>query len=205
MVKRSATDIPALGRRSFLALSAASSALLLAGCVTATPPVTYDLTAAAAGPVGNRLSRTILIAVPQAIQTYDTDRIVAREPGGILSYLPAAQWSDNLPRLVQTRMLEAFQRAGVSNVGRTTDPLNADRVLASDIRAFELDVAAGRMAVVSLNVRLVDDRNRRIVSSSAFSASLPVMGSSPTDAIPVLNAALNDVVSQIIAWTVRHG
>lgn len=195
---------PATARRAFLVMAAGGAASLLAACAGGSALVTYDLVAGAAEPLARRSSRTVLISVPEAIQTYDTDRIVAREAGGVLSYLPTAQWSDSLPRLVQTRMLQAFQNAGVSNVGRTTDPLNPDRVLASDIRAFELDLSSGRQAVVSLNVRLVDDWNRRIVASSAFAATVPVTGTSAPQAVPALNAALNQVIDEIVRWTVSH-
>lgn len=193
-----------LGRRGFLVASAAGAASVLAACTTGLPAITYDLSAGVTTPASRRISRTVLISMPDAIQTYDTDRIVAREAGGVLSYLPSAQWSDRLPSLIQTRMVQAFQDAGVSNVGRTTDPLNPDRVLASDIRAFELDVGAGNIAVVSLNVRLVDDWNRRIAASSAFSASVPVSGTSANHAVPALNAALGQVIAQVIDWTVRN-
>lgn len=195
---------PRLARRAFLTMTATGTAGLLAACTGGSALVTYDLVAGATAPLARRSNRTVLISVPEAIQTYDTDRIVAREAGGVLSYLPTAQWSDSLPQLIQTRLLQAFQNAGVSNVGRTTDPLNPDRVLASDIRAFELDLTAGQQAVVSLNVRLVDDWNRRIVASSAFAATVPVTGTSAAQAVPALNAALNEVIDEIVRWTVSH-
>lgn len=204
MTSKTPATGPVLARRTFLAMTATGTAGLLAACTGATPLVTYDLVAAATQPVARRSNRTVLISVPEAIQTYDTDRIVAREAGGVLSYLPTAQWSDSLPRLIQTRLLQAFQDAGVANVGRTTDPLNPDRVLASDIRAFELDLSAGRQAVVSLNVRLVDDWNRRIVASSAFAATVPAPGTTAPEAVPALNAALNQVIEEIVRWTVQR-
>lgn len=205
MTLKTPANRPVLARRTMLAMAATGTAGLLAACVGGgSALVTYDLVAGAAEPVARRSSRTVLISVPEAIQTYDTDRIVAREAGGVLSYLPTAQWSDSLPRLIQTRMLQAFQDAGIANVGRTTDPLNPDRVLASDIRAFELDLSAGRQAVVSLNVRLVDDWNRRIVASSAFAATMPVAGTSAPQAVPALNAALNQVIEEIVRWTVSR-
>ncbi|WP_196260733.1 ABC-type transport auxiliary lipoprotein family protein [Pelagibacterium limicola] len=197
-------SFPSSTRRGFLLFAATGTAALAAGCLPRPAPVTYDLSPAAVQAAARRTSRTVLIAEPEAIQTYDTDRIVAREPGGVLSYLPSAQWSDRLPRLVQTRMVQAFQDAGISNIGRTTDPLNPDRVLSSDIRAFEVDVSAGRLAVVSISVRLVDDWDRRIVASSAFTASVPVPGTGAAEAVPALNAALAQVLDQVIAWTVRN-
>ncbi len=204
MTQRSRPIQPTLTRRSLLVVSAAGALGALAGCMGGRAPITYDLSATATQAAARRPSRTVLISEPETIQTYDTDRIIVREAGGVLSYLPDAQWSDRLPRLVQTRLVQAFQDAGVTNIGRTSDPLNPDRVLASDIRAFELDVAAGRQAVVRVNVRLVDDWDRRIVASSAFSASVPVTGTGAAGTVPALDAALAQVINEVIAWTVRN-
>lgn len=201
MSKLPVTSPSRLARRGFLLLTAGGAASLLAACVTGRPPVTYDLMSGVTERTGRNLRRTVLVSEPDAIQTYDTDRIVVREAGGVLSYLPASQWSDRLPSLLQTRIVQAFQDAGVSNVGRTSDPLNTDLVLASDIRAFEVDMPSGRQAVVSLSVRLLDDWDRRIVASNSFSATVPMPSADPANAVPALNAALGNVLAQLITWT----
>ena len=78
---------PRLARRAFLTMTATGTAGLLAACTGGSALVTYDLVAGATAPLARRSNRTVLISVPEAIQTYDTDRIVAREAGGVGSWV----------------------------------------------------------------------------------------------------------------------
>ncbi|GGA35974.1 ABC-type transport auxiliary lipoprotein family protein [Pelagibacterium lentulum] len=192
-----------LSRRTVLGFSAAGLAASLAGCLGApTPLVTYDLIASAqAASTSRRLNRAVLVVEPDAIETYDTNRIVVREPGSILSYLPDAQWSDRLPRLIQTRMVQSFQDAGVTNIGRPSDQIDANLALAADIRAFEVNAGQERLATVTLAVRLVDDWNRRILAAQSFSASVPLGNLNAPTVVAGLNQALDTVIAQIVAWT----
>ncbi|WP_127142753.1 ABC-type transport auxiliary lipoprotein family protein [Pelagibacterium montanilacus] len=193
----------ALTRRRLLTLAAGSGVALLAGCaLPGMTPVTYDLAATPTSGSGRRLGRTVLITEPEAIQTYDTQRIVVREPGGVLSYLGQSQWSDVLPRLVQTRLLQSFQDRGITNVGRVSDRIEPDLLLTTDIRAFEIDAStAPATAAVSITVRLVDDWNRRVLATETFSANVALAEITPALAIPALNAALAEVTDGIIGWT----
>ncbi|MCD7059405.1 ABC-type transport auxiliary lipoprotein family protein [Pelagibacterium xiamenense] len=190
------------GRRAFLTLSAMGLTTALAGCFGARQLTTYDLTAAAQAAVPRRSNRTVIVDVPDAIQIYDSERIVVREPGGVLSYLADSQWSDVLPRLVQTRMLQSFRDAGVANIGAPSDPLDAEVILATDVRAFELDTSRGAaMARVSLAVRLVDDWDRRIIASQTFSADVPASSLNAPTVVAALNTALDSVIVELVAWT----
>lgn len=193
-----------LGRRAFLTVSAMGVASTLTGCIGlgAVAPVTYDLTPGAPQAVTRRSNRMVVVREPSTIATYDSERIVVREPGGILSYLRESQWSDRLPLLVQTRMLQAFRDAGVTNVGKPTDPVALDVILSTDIRAFELDTSAGAaMARVSLNVQLVDDRSRRVMANQNFSGEVPTTSLDQPTVVAALNAALDALLQQIVAWT----
>src|SRR5690606_24412916 len=148
-----------VSRRAFLSLSAATAAVTLAGCsFTGRPPFTYDLMAVEAGEaLRRRTNRTVLITEPTAIGVYDSQRIVVREPGGVLSYLPEAQLSDRLPLLLRTRLVQSFEERGVNNIARSGDRVNIEIALATDVRAFELDTRLGPVAVVTLSARLVDE------------------------------------------------
>lgn len=198
------TARPQLARRAFLTLGAASLATTLAGCFTGRPPITYDLAALAPSASGRRTGRTVLITEPESIQIYDTDRIVVREAGSVLSYLPQAQWSDRLPRLVETRLVQSFQDAGVTNIGRRTDPLDPDLLLNTDIRAFEIDVGVERVASVSITARLVDDWDRRVVATQTFATRVPVAALDAPNAVPALNQALATVIGELIGWTIAR-
>lgn len=193
-----------IGRRAFLSFTAIGLTGTLAGCLGlgTSAPITYDLTATAAQPVTRRSNRMIIVGEPQAISTYDSERIVVREPGGVLSYLAESQWSDRLPILVQTRMLQSFRDAGVANVGRISDPIAVDVILSTDVRAFELDTTTGAgIARVALGARLVDDRNRAIIASQNFFSDVPVSSLDQRAVVAALNGALDAVLGQIVSWT----
>jgi cholesterol transport system auxiliary component len=202
MTDKTKTGLP---RRAFLGSAAAGMSLLLAGCFGASPLTTYDLTAAsAAGSVRRRSNRTVVVSEPDAVQTYDSERMVVRDVGGVLSYLPDSQWSDRLPSLIQTRIVQSFEDAGVPNVGRPSDQLLVDVVLATDVRAFDVDVAKGQLAVVTLAARLIDDVARRVIATRTFTASVPIAKLDGVNAAQSFDIALNEVVRQIIAWTAAN-
>lgn len=193
-----------IGRRAFLSISAIGLTATLGGCLGlgASAPVTYDLTPGAPGPVPRRSNRTIVVREPSTISTYDTQRIVVRQPGGVLSYLSESQWSDTLPLLVQTRMLQSFRDAGVTNIGRPTDPIALDVILSTDIRAFELDTTSGgAVARVALAIQLVSDRSRTVIASQTFSADVPSPSLDQANVVAALNSALDALLRQIVEWT----
>lgn len=193
-----------ISRRLALAGGTALLATMAAGCATTLAPITYDLAPGNFEPVRRRSSRTVVIILPKAVSTYDTERLVVRQPGGVLSYLPEAQWSDRLPRLLQTRLLHTFEDAGFANVGRPDDQLAVDVTLATEIRAFEIDVSGAPTAVVSLSAKLVDERQGSVSPTKTFEARLPASAETGAAAVAGLDAALRDVARQILLWTAQE-
>src|SRR5690554_5591728 len=193
-----------LGRRGFLSVSAIGLTSALTGCIGlgASAPVTYDLVPGSSGPVARRSNSVIVVREPSTIATYDSQRIVVRQPGGVLSYLQDSQWSDRLPLLVQTRMLQAFRDAGITNIGKPTDPVALDVILSTDIRAFELDTSSGQaLAKVGLTIQLVNDRSRTVMASQPFSADVVSPSTSQVNVVAALNVALDTVLKEIVTWT----
>jgi cholesterol transport system auxiliary component len=183
--------------------------LALCGCAVlfpARPPATFDLRAPAHIAVHRgALHGVLVVAQPTAIQTLASQRIVARSAGGQLSYVPAAQWSDQLPILVQARIIEAFENAGqMRAVGRPSDRLSADYDLISDIRNFGIDAAGSPTATVEIAVRIVSDRGGRVIAGKVFSARVPVHAVTGASAAAGLQQALAQVLDQLVAWTVGH-
>ncbi|WP_224703117.1 ABC-type transport auxiliary lipoprotein family protein [Devosia aquimaris] len=190
-------------RRSFMVLGASALSLGLAGCLGATPPVTFDLTSASGTPMRRRSSRVVVITLPKTVQTYDSQRVVVREAGNVLSYLPEAQLSDTLPRLVQTRLLQTFEASNFPNIGRPDDQLRVDVTLATELQAFEIDVASGNLATVTINAKLVDETRGMIFASKSFTATQPAATNPAAAAIAGLDGALKTVMSDILQWTAR--
>ena len=179
----------------------AAFALTLAGCAGA-PLLTYDLSAPQARPA-RALGLQIVVTQPSAIAPLNTDRIVVRSPTMGLTVLPGAQWSDQLPDLLQSRMIQAFENARLLKaVGRPSDRLSSDYNLTSEIRRFEIDAARGE-AVVEIAIKLVGDRSGKITAARVFEGRVPASASNGAEASTALNVALAQVLRELVMWTSR--
>ncbi|HEX8416129.1 MAG TPA: ABC-type transport auxiliary lipoprotein family protein, partial [Methylobacterium sp.] len=96
-------------------------ALALGGCGGAAP-LTFDLMALPGQGRPASTARSIVVAEPVGLQPFEADRIIVREPGGALSFLGGGQWSDRLPRLIQTRIIQSLENSGrLRSVSRPGD------------------------------------------------------------------------------------
>lgn len=195
-----------IGRVARALAIACSSMLVLQACAalggTGEPPDTYDLLApeaVQAEPV--RGGTQILIAEPVAVQALDSENIVIVTAPFTIQYLGDSQWGDRLPRLVQRRLAESFERAGTfAGVGLPGQGLAIDYQVVSDIRAFGVDIP-GAQAEVEIEVKLLNDRNGVVRANRRFSASVPVARTdSPDTYVRALNTAFNRVASDIVQW-----
>ncbi|MBD0416190.1 ABC-type transport auxiliary lipoprotein family protein [Oryzicola mucosus] len=190
-------------RFAVLALLAAglSGCALLPGGGPA-PLDTYELTAPRLDATSQRSRRQILIAEPSALKALDGERIVIRSAPGSIEYLSGAQWADRLPRIVQARLAETFQRSGrFSGVGLPGDGLAIDYQVITELRTFGVDVRGGTHAQVELFVRILDDRNGTVRASRLFTASAPVGGTSNNAYVAAIDTAFGTASAEIVAWT----
>ena len=120
-----------------------------------------------------RRSRTqVLIAEPSALKALDGQNIVIKPAPGVIQYLKGAQWADRLPKVVQARLADTFQKSGrFGGVGKPGEGLAIDYQVIVDIRAFEVSVDAGNAADIELFVRVLNDRNGQVRASRTFEAT----------------------------------
>lgn len=167
------------------------------------PSAIYDLSAPEQTGVRARTPAQILVAEPSALKALDTERIAARPTEAEYAYLPRAVWADRLPRLLQARLLETLQNTeGVKAVGLPGQGLLINYQIILDVRRFEI---ADTGAVVSFNVKLLDDTNGRVVASRVVTASAPhVGGGSNQAAVAALDAAMDQAFIEITRWIVER-
>ena len=199
------------GRRAARALIAlVASSVMAQGCAvlgaTDDPPDTFDLTAprtVEAGPV--RGGTQILVAEPTVVQALDTRNIVVETAPFTIQYLAASQWGDRLPRLVQRRLAESFDRADrFSGVGLPGQGLAIDYQIVSDIRSFGIDIPRAA-AEVEIVVKLLDDRDGIVRADRRFSATVPVSRSGTPEAyVRALNEAFARAAGDIVAWVAER-
>ncbi len=178
---------------------AAAAFSALAAC--AGPPRTaYDVAAATGGFPARTPRGALAVYEPVAIEPVLSDRIVVRTSAETLATLGGAQWVDRLPVLVQTRLVESFENARVLRaVGRSG--IVADHNLHTEIRRFELDSSRGEVAV-EIFARL-SGATGQAVGNRLFSARIPVASDDPGYVAAALNAALKEVMRQIVTWTAQ--
>jgi cholesterol transport system auxiliary component len=188
----------AMPRACALGLTLAAG-LFLTAC-GGSAPETFDLSSVSVPPV-HKLRAQVAIREPLASLDLDSQRILVRTSPETVAYLSGAQWSDRLPTLVQTRLVQSFQNAHLmESVGRSGAGFAANYSLELDIRAFELDSKSAQ-ANVDIAAKIVDDRGGRIVAARIFNAQTPAAGTSGAQASAALNAALSSVMTQIVAFT----
>ena len=138
------------------------------------------------------------VAEPLAALDLDSDRILVRAGPQQLATLAGAKWPDRLPLVVQARLTQSFQNAGLTRqVGR--DPATAaDYVLDLDIRKFELDVARSRVEI-DVAVKLVSVSGG-VAAAEVFAADAPVASTDPATVAAAMDGALASVMRRIVAF-----
>ncbi len=195
-----------LSRRSWIrgtVIALPLTALILSGCGTAAKNDTYDLAGTVDGDGPAAKSRQILIAGPTALRSLDSEQIVIRVSPSEIQYLSRAQWGDKLPRIVQSKLVEAFENSGkLGGVGLPGQGLAIDYQVVTDIRSFEIDASSGNQAVVEISVKLLNDRNGSVRAQKVFRAMAPAGGDN-VGFVKALDHAFSIVVSEIVSWTLR--
>lgn len=178
----------------------AGLAICVAACSLPAQPVpTYDLIAPRDFGKLRPARGLIEVTVPSALQVLDTEKIVAEPSTGVVTYLSDAQWSDRLPKLLQARMIEAFENSSrIRTVARAGDRVSADAQLVTDIRQFGIE---GNQAVVELSVKLIGTRGGRINAAKIFVGRVSAPATSGGAAAAAINDALNIVLVDLVKWT----
>jgi cholesterol transport system auxiliary component len=180
-------------------LAAAVTVVAAACSLPAAPVPTYDLIAPKNFGAVRQARGLIEVAIPNALQVLDTDKIVAEPSPGVVTYLPDAQWSDRLPKLLQARIVEAFENSSrIRTVARAGDRVSADAQLVTDIRQFGIE---GSDAVVELSVKLIGTRGGRINAAKIITARVPAPATAKGAAVAAINEALNSALIELVKWT----
>jgi cholesterol transport system auxiliary component len=208
------TDL-VLSRRGILC--AVASVSPLTGCSLLAPqsaPQLYRLTARtdnvqqtpAAPPP--RVHRQLAIAVPEAPQSLDTDRIALTRSRTTLDYFAGSAWTDRAPVLLQGLLVEAFENSGrFVAVGRESIDFAPDYLLATDLRDFEAQYADPNeelpTVAVMMNVKLLKMQDRQIIDSMMAAEHALASRNNLDSVVEAFDIAVGKVLTQIIDWTLR--
>lgn len=166
------------------------------------PVMSFDLAAPRTfPPLGKNDGAPLAVAEPTALIVLDTQKLIVRSAsGGRIQIQGNAQWADALPKLVQAKVVQAFENAtSPAMIARTADNLAADRQLLLDIRSFDLIAAEKPEALVELTAKIVADGNR-VVDARSFSATAQADATDGPAAAAALNLAFGHVATELVVW-----
>jgi phospholipid/cholesterol/gamma-HCH transport system substrate-binding protein len=175
---------------------------LAGGGKTATTQV-YDLTAPTQfRAIANAPRGQLTVTEPTALIAFETRKFLVRPNPSQDPSFANAEWSDNVPRLLQTKIVQAFENAGLSQtVSRPSEGLAADKQLIIDIRKFQISTSPTPTAEIEFAARILAD-NGRIVEAKLFRASVPVSAMNAPSAATALDQAFGTCATELVNWAV---
>lgn len=141
----------------------------------------------------------IAISEPTAVGVLDGDKLVLDPAAG--PDAPVSQWADVLPKLVQARLAQSFENAGLEGNIVRGDNAEADYQLATDIRSFAIVAGDATMADLELGVKLLNGKGR-VLAGRTFHSTVPVTGKDSKAAAASLDEVFGKTMTQLVDWTI---
>ena len=192
----------ALGRNSGKVDTILSGLERMTGGAAKAAGPAYDLTAVAppSAPI-KPLSQQLAVPELSALAAYDTDKLLVQREGGEIAPLGEAKWSDSLPKLLQTRIIQSFENSGsLGRVNRPVEGLTAEYQLLIDIRRFQLVDAPKLAADAEISAKLVAS-DGRVIAARIFNAEASAKTQEGANAAEALNEAFGKIASALMVWT----
>lgn len=148
------------------------------------------------------------IAEPQAISPLDGAHIAVMPAAGEVQTYKGVRWRDAAPALIQQLLLQAFQdTAGLAGIGAPAGILQADFALQSSLQDFQAEYRSAKVPIVAirLSAQLVDNSTGRALAARTFAVEQPCAGAGMPEVFAAFQAALNQLLPQVVAWTVDTG
>lgn len=190
-------------------LPIAAALLGLAACggilpVPPPPPQLYRLTPLAGGSAAApSVAVQLAVAVPAAPSGLDTERIALSRSPTSIDYFASAAWTDRVPLMMQTLLVELLENAGqVRVVARQSPDLRADAVLTADLRHFEATYGSGGAPEVrvQLDCRIVRMPDRNVIAVKSFGGTARAAANETSAIVAALDDAFHAAMREIAPW-----
>ena len=184
---------------------------MTAGTPAKPTPALYDLTAPRTFPASDQPAKSqLVVPEPTAVLAFDTPRIIVDPGAGESPPVDAAQWRDNIPKLLQTKLIESLENSNyVAAVARPLEGLSADYQLLIDVRHFEISPApvspatadsTQPAAYIEFSAKILGESGR-IIGSRTFAARAPALKSGAAGAARALDEAFGKTATDLVLWT----
>lgn len=190
----------------------AASLMSLTGCSLISdppPPQMYRLSPTDPDPAGPTVRRgSLAVDTPAAPENLDSNRIALTRGATRFDYFADATWTDRVPALLRTLLVEAFEATGrIADVWTDPDGMTAGYLLQTQVRAFtaRYDDAAVRPPVVdvSLDLRLVHLPGQRTVGRRLIDSQSPAVQNELSSVVQAFDVATAKALTRCVTWTLQ--
>jgi cholesterol transport system auxiliary component len=201
-----------LSRRGVLVIGSAS--LLLAGCGGSSliGPSQEPLQIYVLKPPLRKLDNIpavglqLTIEPPDAAQSLQTTRI-ALQRGQTMDFYANAQWTDAVPQLLQSLLVEAFETSGsIKGVAPESTGVRGDMVLETEIRSFQAnyeDQTGAPDVVVTIVARLLTAGKRDVVGTFISSHDARATQNTVPSVVEAFDEATGQTLEEIVGWALK--
>jgi cholesterol transport system auxiliary component len=160
-------------------------------------------------PVANApmVSWQLVVSVPGAPESLDTERVALVRAPNTMDYFANSQWTDRAPLLVQSLLVEAFEKSGrINAVGRESAGIRADYVLQSEIHDFSAHYAVldtPPKIRVAITAKLVGALSRNVAATMEFENEAQAAANDMPNIAAAFTRATGAAVSRIVSWTLQ--
>lgn len=160
--------------------------------------LTSDNVVAAGAARTAAVADALVIQIPQVPRKLDNNRVPVQIDTSSIAYLKDAFWADKPARLMQMLLVETVSAKSGNLVLNEVDAGGkATRYLSGSLLEFGIDATTNEAVVVYDMVKII---RGSATEKRRFEARRPVNAIAPAPAGAALNAAANDVASQIAEW-----
>ena len=160
--------------------------------------LTADNVVAAGAARTAAVTDALVIQIPQVPRKLDNNRVPVQSDASSIAYLKDAFWADKPARLMQMLLVETVSAKSGNLVLNEVDAGGkATRYLSGSLLEFGIDATTNEAVVVYDMVKII---RGSATEKRRFEARRPVNAIAPAPAGAALNAAANDVASQIADW-----
>ena len=190
-------------RRGFLL----GGILLVSGCnilpKVQEPTTLYTLTPKTTYPPGlPTVNWQLVVELPTAAAGIDSARIALSHNPFTLEYYAKAAWTDNAPGMIQSLLVESFERTGkIIAVGPESAGLRPDFILKTDLREFQAIYTGDDpvpTVLVRMSAKLVIMPQRKIVLGITSEKKVKASGSKFEDVLNAFDDAVGHVFREIV-------
>jgi len=163
----------------------------------------YDLVAATNFPSGPAKAPAWMLIVPEptTLMGFNTDKILLQPETDESVPLANARWGDNLPVLVQAKVIQSFENAGYArSVSRTREGVTGDYQLLLDIRSFHIATGPEPVAEIDFVAKLLD-KDGKIINATTFQATTEAKGTDAKAYVAAIDEAFAKLMTDLVAWT----